>query len=167
MIPESPGIYMIKNEINGKVYIGSSVNLRARWNTHRTLLNTNHHKNRNLQAAWNEFGESSFVFIVIELVKQKEALSSFEQKWMDHYSPTDDNLGYNLYGKAALRGVSCLVKKKYKRASVNYTIDSEVLSAINEVRNLPSEGRNLSNMVEKLLREALEARGIKIKTKKK
>lgn len=50
---------------------------------------------------------------------------------------------------------------------MNTTIDDGVVETVRELAKKPSETGNFSNMVEKLLREALEARGIKIKTKKK
>ena len=54
-----------------------------------------------------------------------------------------------------------------KKESVNTTIDADVIATVEELRKKPSENRNFSNMVETLVREALEARGIKIKPKKK
>jgi hypothetical protein len=51
--------------------------------------------------------------------------------------------------------------------SVNITIDKEVKEAIDILRKTASENRNFSNMSETLMKEALEARGIKIKPKKK
>lgn len=51
------------------------------------------------------------------------------------------------------------------KKSINTTISEEVLKEVERLRIKPAENRNLSNMVETLLIEALEARGIKIKKK--
>lgn len=48
-------IYAILNTINDKVYVGSAVNLRLRWNNHRSQLNLNKHDCQHLQSAWNKY----------------------------------------------------------------------------------------------------------------
>lgn len=47
----SSGIYQIENKINSKVYIGSSNNIKRRWQKHKALLRHNKHPNSHLQAA--------------------------------------------------------------------------------------------------------------------
>ena len=37
-IPTSSGIYQIRCRANGKIYVGSAVTLRARWDGHRREL---------------------------------------------------------------------------------------------------------------------------------
>lgn len=59
-------IYKIENLVNGKVYIGQTVNsVERRWQAHRSMLKRNNHDNFYLQNAWNKYGEDSFVFKVI------------------------------------------------------------------------------------------------------
>lgn len=60
------GIYKILNKVNGKFYIGSSINIIKRWWEHRKRLRLGIHQNIHLQRAWNEYGEGSFVFEVYE-----------------------------------------------------------------------------------------------------
>ena len=66
-LPKTSGIYAIRNTTNDKRYIGSAVNLRHRWNTHRSELRADEdHHNIHLQRAWNLYGEESFEFLVID-----------------------------------------------------------------------------------------------------
>ena len=64
------GIYKIINKINGKYYVGSSVNIKDypnnRWSRHIADLNANRHHNDYLQRAWNKYGQDAFEFIIIE-----------------------------------------------------------------------------------------------------
>jgi group I intron endonuclease len=60
------GIYEIVNLANGHRYIGSAVDLKGRWRTHRANLNGNKHHNKHLQSAWNKYGPDRFEFRVIE-----------------------------------------------------------------------------------------------------
>lgn len=60
-------IYKIENKINGKVYIGQTVQsdpLR-RWHGHLSGLRRNLHDNAFLQNAWNKYGEDNFSFVVV------------------------------------------------------------------------------------------------------
>lgn len=94
------GIYSIKNLINGKMYIGSSVNIRRRLityaNSHLKLLTLNKHSNPHLQNSWNKYGEDNFSFNIIELVDDKNLLLEREQFYMDKFKTYDINIGYNI-----------------------------------------------------------------------
>ena len=76
------------------MYIGSTVNLRRRFITHRCLLNTKKHVNRKLQAAWNKHGEENFELFVLEPVDNKEHLIMREQHWINWFGAVEN--GYNL-----------------------------------------------------------------------
>lgn len=100
------GIYKITNTINGKFYIGSSVQITRRLSGHISQLNKNCHVNRHLQSAWNQYGQDSFIFERIERVKDKSRLIEREQYYLDtllhaqDYIKENDSrfleLGYNL-----------------------------------------------------------------------
>lgn len=82
------GIYMIKNIVNRKCYIGSASILRKRRDLHFFQLNKNIHPNTHLQNAWNKYSANCFEFIVLQILdKKKEVLISIEQKWIDWYNP--------------------------------------------------------------------------------
>ena len=63
------GVYQVRNTVNDKVWINSSLNLPGNFNGDRVKLNGGtHHKSPKLMAAWNEFGEESFVWEILEEV---------------------------------------------------------------------------------------------------
>lgn len=80
------GIYRIRNLVNGKCYVGSSVNIRKRWHVHRSYLTRGVHHNRYLTAAWNKYGQDAFTFEVIEYCA-KESLIEREQHYIDTLRP--------------------------------------------------------------------------------
>ena len=80
------GIYQIENQINGKRYIGSAVNIRYRWVRHLNDLRRGEHHNRHLQRAFNKYGEATFVFKVLEETKL-ESLIGREQRYFDTLNP--------------------------------------------------------------------------------
>jgi group I intron endonuclease len=72
---EKSGIYQIRNLVNGKRYVGSAVNIRARWASHRYYLRSGKHHSDHLQSAWNKYGEDSFEFSVVEFCAREELLA--------------------------------------------------------------------------------------------
>lgn len=89
------GVYEIRNINNNKVYIGSSNDIQRRWNEHIRKLNNNTHHSYKLQGDWNIYGESCFIFNVLEEVKDENQLLIIEQQWLDKIKPYID--GYNVY----------------------------------------------------------------------
>jgi group I intron endonuclease len=81
------GIYQIKNLINGKIYIGSSVNIQVRWWTHKSRLRRGIHGNPHLQSAWNKYGEDAFEFSILEIVEKREDAVILEQDYLDMFLP--------------------------------------------------------------------------------
>jgi len=70
-IPRASGIYQIRCLLTGKIYVGSAVDIRARWNHHRDMLKRKKHRNKYLQAAWNKYGENNFECSILELVDRR------------------------------------------------------------------------------------------------
>ncbi len=87
------GIYKIENKVNGKCYVGSAVDIRARWSTHKCQLAKKEHHSVKLQNAWNKYSSEAFEFSVIEYIPYKEQLLEREQFWLDELSAVQK--GYN------------------------------------------------------------------------
>lgn len=89
------GIYQILNVVNGKIYVGSSINIKGRWSSHRKELKQNKHKNIHLQYAYNKYGVDAFEYFVIEYCPQQELIAK-EQAWMDAGRVCERGQGYNM-----------------------------------------------------------------------
>lgn len=89
------GIYKIENSINGKVYIGQSVDVDKRFKSHIRELRKGKHNNRFLQDDWNTFGEEAFTF---ELIKKCRSLylNRNEKTYINEYDSTNREKGYNI-----------------------------------------------------------------------
>ncbi len=87
------GIYIIKNIINNKFYIGScSTQLHKRLNHHINSLQRNDHKNTHLQNAFNKYGEDNFIIEILEICD--ENILAREQFYLDKFDAI--NKGYNI-----------------------------------------------------------------------
>lgn len=89
------GIYKIENKINGKVYIGQSVNIEERWKKHKSISNNINHEYKNypLYRSMSKHGLENFNFSIIEecLIDQ---LDEKEIYWIKYYNSLVPN-GYN------------------------------------------------------------------------
>jgi len=80
------GIYKIINKINGKYYVGSSMDMfrepHGRWPQHKRHLRANVNQNPHLQSAWNKYGEENFKFCVIESINsnKEESVKDFNKR---------------------------------------------------------------------------------------
>ena len=87
-------IYKITNKENGKFYIGSTNNLRKRWNNHRCNLRNNRHENSYLQQAWNKYGEEAFEFSILEEVTDDNRIDR-EIYYLNETKCYERSIGYN------------------------------------------------------------------------
>lgn len=97
------GVYRIENTVNGKVYIGSAINIETRWRDHQRLLSSDRHGNRHLQSAWKKYLEFAFRFSVLEYCEGTECVER-ETFWIELYQAHDQEFGYNIcpYGWSRL-----------------------------------------------------------------
>ena len=96
------GVFRIRNLINGKIFIGSSVNLDKIWNSHKFKLNNGLHPNKELQKDWNDYGENNFVYEILEEIKESAEPADYEKEVKDieeicieEYQPFGQK-GYNI-----------------------------------------------------------------------
>jgi len=96
------GVFQVKNLANGKVLLGSSLNLEGPLNKHRFMLRIDSHPNKELQKDWNELGESQFSFEILEVIQVQDNpnfnlmddLTLLEEIWLEKLQPFGER-GYN------------------------------------------------------------------------
>ena len=76
------GIYEIVNTVNGKRYVGSSVDIKKRWQAHLLGLRKGRHHAQHLQRSFNKYGEDKFILVLIRLCERNE-LIAYEQEELD------------------------------------------------------------------------------------
>ncbi|MDN6625851.1 MAG: GIY-YIG nuclease family protein [Pisciglobus halotolerans] len=91
---ENCGIYQIVNKVNGKIYVGQSKHVRHRKISHLNQLRKGTHYNRHMQRSFDSYGESNFVFEVIEFCGSG-VLNERERYWINKKETEYSNKGYN------------------------------------------------------------------------
>lgn len=93
------GIYVITCLANDKIYIGSAVNIKRRWQWHKHALKRGEHHSKHLQRAYAKYGKVSFTFSVLELCTPEQRIER-EQYWIDELKPYVRSIGFNLANSA-------------------------------------------------------------------
>lgn len=90
------GIYIIKNKINNKVYIGQSQKLNQRYSGHLRRIKTHSHHNEILQRAFDKYGADNFEYNILEEVSDGSVLIEREKYWIDFHGGINSDQVYNL-----------------------------------------------------------------------
>ena len=89
------GIYLIKNNVNGKCYIGSSNNVARRLNNHKLDLGRGSHNNILMQHEYTKYGASAFSFSILIKDIPEDMLVAYEKVYMYLYDSVVRFKGYN------------------------------------------------------------------------
>ena len=93
-------IYRITNTVNGKVYIGKTVDVARRWSQHRVGLRTGNYLGRtskDMCADAATHGHEAFVFEILQTFDDldHEAMDAAEIGYLLEYQSIDPSRGYN------------------------------------------------------------------------
>ena len=147
------GIYKITNKVNGKFYIGSSIDIKKRWWKHKWLLESKRHKNQYLQSAWDKYGEENFVFSVL-LETKEELLLEKEQELLDKTKCYNKEVGYNI-AKDAVASMRGKKHSAHTKSKISSTLTGRTFSK--ETRQRMSEACKGRKHTEETRRKISEA----------
>ena len=96
------GIFLIRNNLTDKVFVGSGLDLHGIINRHKFDLTKGSHRNKQLQLDWNELGSNNFAFEIVDELAAREGadvdyraeLNSLEMLWLEKLQPFGER-GYN------------------------------------------------------------------------
>ncbi len=139
------GIYVIKNNIDDRIYIGSSVNLYNRYHLHLHELSKEIHSNIKMQRFVNKYGVNELYFEILEICK-KEDIIEREQYYIDELKPkfnicpmASNSLGYR-HTDETLKKLSKIRKGKQTIGMLGKHHTEETKSKISEkakIRGIP------------------------------
>lgn len=96
------GIYLIRNKINNKIYIGQSINIYRRWTEHlrsgqpkKYSIKSSRDSKTPIHLAMQKYGVDNFEISILEKCK-KELLNEKEQYWIKILRSNNKDIGYNI-----------------------------------------------------------------------
>lgn len=131
-------IYKIYNKINGRVYIGQTVNFKARKQYHKDHLKKQIHDNPYLQEDYNEYGLSVFIFEIIETLDNKDKANNQEDYWIDHFGGIESDNVYNCKNNIKNNKVMVFKTSATKKSqNIKLSNDTKRLMALGHKGNIP------------------------------
>lgn len=148
------GVYAITCT-DGRAYIGSSINIEARWRSHRGDLRRGYHHNPTLQQLWSALGADAFTFEVVEEVPTGPLLVA-EQRWMDRAISGAGILNRSLFATSS-RGITHSAEARARTAAgsrANWTDPEYRAKAMRRDRPpLAGEKHPLAKLTEQSVRD--------------
>lgn len=124
-------VYLLTNEVNGKKYVGQTVQpWQNRWRHHcwkSTVLGTN----MPIASAIAKYGRDAFAMSVLSTCSSQEELNRLELHWarkLNTFSPH----GYNLRAGAGTGALSEETKKKISRANTGKRHSPETIQKLRD-----------------------------------
>lgn len=87
-------VYAIQHNVTGRIYVGSTMNLKNRYKQHIWDLRKNKHTNKEMQFDFNEYGENYSLYVLDTIRDYKHC--SIEQLWMKKLKTNNPQIGYNM-----------------------------------------------------------------------
>lgn len=94
-------VYLIRHNITGRIYIGSSADVEKRHAHHMYSLRSGTHPVEDMQKDFDEYGDN-FTFTVIDEITTQEELSK-EYQWMQEFKSNIRGVGYNYKDRAVCK----------------------------------------------------------------
>ena len=136
-------IYCYTNQVNGKKYIGQTINPQQRFNAHKSAaFNPNDSEYDSiLHRAFRKYGYANFIYEVLAEANTIEELNGLEIYFIAHYNSQVPN-GYNIEagGLNASRPMTETTKKKLMQAHAALT-EQEVIELRKAYKNHESPSK--------------------------
>lgn len=91
------GVYMIRNKVKGKVYIGSSRDVISRLKDHENSLRKHKHPNKEMQSDYDAGNCFYYEYLFVQPIKDgrciREKLYRLEREYIEKYNSIEK--GYN------------------------------------------------------------------------
>ena len=126
LLRHKSGVYLIRNIINEKVYIGKSTDLLHRYRQHTSNLRTGMHPNQEMKNDYNLYGGNAFLFDIIEECILGD-MKKIEQEWIDVW--WNDGILYNRHKQVSKRSNNGVGKPVDC-----YTLEGKFIESFNTIK---------------------------------
>lgn len=110
-------LYRITNQLNGKVYIGQTIDIKGRWSAHKSNAKNPEKTGQYIHRAMAKYGVDNFTFENIATCIMQEDADETENSLISQYDSRNKEFGYNLKTGASYGGHSKETKQKQSEAT--------------------------------------------------
>lgn len=139
-------IYLIRNRVDGKVYVGSTLYGDRRANEHFCELKNNRHHNTHLQNAYNKYGSENFQFSIIVSNIPENGLYKKEEYYIKFFDSCNSDFGYN-FNENPLRPRAPNKKQIIQIDPNTFKVVQEWDSILEAAYSLKENGKNASSSI--------------------
>lgn len=135
-------VYLIRHNITGRIYIGSSKNVETRYMNHMYNLRSGKHPVEDMQKDFDEHGENFTLTVIDEIRTYEEASKEYE--WMREFKSYIRGVGYNYKDNA------------FRERPVHHKKESEKERFIREINEemQKTDDMDLLDLIQKLLEKS-------------
>jgi group I intron endonuclease len=144
-------VYLIKNKVNGKLYVGKSNDFKKRWINHKSIaFNENHSRYKSpIYCAMRKYSLENFETSILESDLENDEITFEREKyWISKLNTKAPN-GYNLTdGGEGVTGIKLSEEHKEKLRIANtgkkHTYEVKKRMSVYWTENSPNRGKSLS-----------------------
>lgn len=122
-------IYLLRNIINNKIYIGQTTNLKSRLNKHK---NSKKDWGQIISKSINKYGYKNFQCEILYYADTLEELNIKECSYIKSYDCTNKQIGYNIEFGGKNSKMSELTKDKLRQINLNKVVSIDVIEKIRQ-----------------------------------
>ena len=127
-------VYTITNQVNGKVYVGQTVDTKKRWWEHRGR--SSRKGKTHLHRAMRKYGKDRFTFRTIGTAACKESLDVGERFFVWLYQSTNPLCGYNMTSGGGASGrPTDEVREKMRASALGRVMSEEAKEKLRAARS--------------------------------
>lgn len=136
-------LYRVINQLNGKIYIGQTIDLHGRWQAHKSYSKNPEKTGQYVHRAMAKYGIEHFVFEHIATCVNQEDADMTESSLIWQYDSRNKEKGYNLTTGASYGGHSEETKEKIRQATIKQIAE----------KGHPAAGREVTQETRALMRK--------------
>lgn len=115
-------LYKITNQLDGKFYIGQTIDTKGRWSAHKSNAKKPDKTGQYIHYAMAKYGTQNFIYEVIASCKTQEDADEIESLLIAQYDSRNKEFGYNLKTGVSYGGHSEETKQKQREATLQQIV---------------------------------------------
>jgi len=165
-------LYRITNQLNGKVYIGQTVEDKRRWGAHKSFAKNPESTGQYIHRAMAKYGVENFIYEVVAICRTQEDANYIEDQIINQYDSRNKDKGYNLRPGGntwddASRQKQSEILSEYYRTRPHHTKGIKLSEEHKKKIGIGSKGHPVSNEQRKQISKALMGHEVSEKSRRR